>query len=373
MTIASPEELLIVSDLHLGVSVGDRGIALGSFVHDMTDAGNRRLVLLGDSFDLPTHASGPRGNRAGRWTSAAADAVERIADAQPQAFEAIARFIERGGRLELLAGNHDVALQLPVVREALVNRLGGGGATVRWHPLALHLPGVLWAEHGSQHHDLHAVPEWLSPPPTRSTWGLPPGRAIEALSLAARDREGGRALVEAAAALAADGVASAAARPALARTRRAYRARELPACAAALGLPLASLFAIDRLSETDLWSIAARLMRRGLGRDPESPASFLGPAAERVHAILAAAGHDVRIYVFGHTHAPVVRPLGPAAPEALFANAGSWAGLRPAELDARIGLGRYPYLRISAADRSNPTIELKLWDATHERAETFPA
>lgn len=373
MTTASSEELLIVSDLHLGVSVGDRGVALASFVRDATEAGIQRLVLLGDSLDLPTHVSGPRGNRAERWATAAADAVERIADAQPQACDAITQFISRGGRLDLLAGNHDVALHLPVVRAALVHRLGGSGATVRWHPLALHLPGLLWAEHGSQHHDLHAVPEWLSPPAMRSTWGLPPGRAIEELSIAARDRRRSRAVAEAAAALAADGLASAAARPGLARTRRAYRTRELPACAAALGLPLSSLVAIDRLSETDLWSIAARLVRRRLGRDPESPASFLGPAAQRVHAILAAAGHDVRIYAFGHTHAPVVLPPGPAAPGAWFANAGSWAGLRPAALDARIGLGRYPFLRIPAADRSDPTIELKLWDATHERAEPFPA
>jgi len=373
LTIASPDELLIVSDLHLGVSVGDRGVALASFVRDATDAGIQRLVLLGDSLDLPTHVSGLGGDATDRWVTAAADAVERIADAQPQAFDAIAQFIARGGRLELIAGNHDVALHLRVVRTALVDRLGGRRAAVGWHPWALHLPGLLWAEHGSQHHDLHAIPEWLSPPATRSTWGLPPGRAIEALSIAARDRRPSRALLEAAAALAADAFASAAARPALARTRRAYRARELPACASALELPLSSLVAVDRLSETDLWAIAARLMRRRLERDSELPASFLGPAAQRVHAILAAVGREVRIYAFGHTHAPTVMALSPAASGAWFANAGSWAGLRPAALDARIGVGRYPFLRISVADRPDPIIELELWNAARERVEPFPA
>src|SRR5206468_8053031 len=131
-----------------------------------------------------------------------------------------------------LAGNRDVALHLAVVRTTLVDRLGGDGSAVGWHPWALHLPGLLWAEHGSQHHDLHAIPEWLSPPASRSTWGLPPGRAIEALSVvAARGRGPSRQLAAASVAVATDVLASAFARPALAGRRRAYRARELPSIA----------------------------------------------------------------------------------------------------------------------------------------------
>jgi predicted phosphodiesterase len=369
---APREEILIVSDLHLDASVRDRGTALASFVRASAGAGPQRLVLLGDSLDLPTHVSRSRADAADRWSTAAADAVDRIADAQPEAFDALTTFVNRGGRLELLPGNHDVSLQVPVVRKALLDRLGDAGGAVGWHPWILHIPGLLWAEHGGQHHDLHAVPEWLSPGPTRSTWGLPPGRAIEALSRAARDRRPSRELVRAAAAVAADAIASAVARPALARSRRTYRARDVPACAAALELPVPLIVAIDRLSETDAWSIAARLIRRRLARGEESPASFLGPAARLIHAILAADGRDVPIYAFGHTHTPAVLPLGPSAPGAWFANAGSWAGLRPAALDRRIGPGRYPFLRISAGEDRDPTIELNLWNAVQEQVEPLP-
>jgi hypothetical protein len=328
--------------------------------------------MLGDSLDLPTHVGGSRAEAGRRWGTVAAGAVQRIADARPEVFDALATFVDEGGRLELLPGNHDVALQMPVVRSALLDRLGDARGAVGWHPWILYLPGLLWAEHGGQHHDLHAVPEWLSPGPTRSAWGLPPGRAIEALSLAARRSGSTRELVRAVAAVVADVIASAFARPALARSRRSYRVRELPACAAALELPKAGLVAVDRLSETDAWSIAARLLRRRLAGGDRSPATFLGPAARRVHAILAAEGRDVPIYAFGHTHTPAVLPLGPTAPAAWFANAGSWSGLRPAALDTRIGPDRYPFLRISVVADRDPAIELSLWNASRELVEPFP-
>jgi hypothetical protein len=409
---APGDEIFIVSDLHLADSrVDDRGSALASFVswlagdgrRAMRDSGPasptertqpterteptaaedgvdeprdtpiRRLVLLGDSLDLPTHVSGSGADAASCWRVTAIGAVDRIADTHREPFDALATFAAGGGRLELLPGNHDVALQMPAVRRTLLDRLGDDGGAVGWHPWIFHLPGLLWAEHGGQHHDLHAVPEWLSPGPGRSTWGLPPGRAIETLSLATKRRRGpSRELVAAAASVAADGIASAFARPALARTRQVYRARELPSIAAASDLPESLLVAIDRLSETDGWSIAARLIRRRLAGGDPSPASFLGPAARHVQAILAAGGRDVRIYAFGHTHAPAILPIGPSAPGAWFANAGSWAGLQPAALRARVGPDRYPVLRIQAAAGRDPTIELVLWNAADERVEPFP-
>jgi UDP-2,3-diacylglucosamine pyrophosphatase LpxH len=384
------EEILIVSDLHLSAGregpgaspVRDRAAAFASFVRSLASDASfgtneprpaRRLVLLGDTLDLPTHVSDSNADPMGRWRIAATAAVERIADAQPEPFDALAAFVAAGDRLELLPGNHDVALQMPDVRRALLGRLGDASGAVGWHPWILHLPGLLWAEHGGQHHDLHAIPEWLSPGASRSSWGLPPGRAIEALSVTAtRDRRPSRELTNAVASLVADAIASTVARPALARRRRAYRARDLPACAADLELPEPLLVAVDRLTETDGWSIAARLIRRRLAGGDASPASFLGLAARRVHAILAAGGRDVRIYAFGHTHAPAVLPLEPSARGAWFANAGSWAGIRPAALRRRIGADRYPFVRIQAAAGRDPTVELNHWNAAREQVEPFP-
>ena len=254
-TTVTDEEIFIVSDLHLGDGegeaadriVGDRARHFASFVRWLAEnvgpATPRRLVLLGDTLDLPTHASGSGVDGIRRWEGAAAAAVERIADAHPAPFDALTSFAVSG----------------------LLDRLGGDRGAVGWHAWSLHLRGLLWAEHGSQHHDLHAIPEWLSPPASRSTWGLPPGRAIEALSVAAaRGRGPSRQVAAASVAVATDVIASAFARPALARRRRAYRARELPSIAGGTDLPESVLAEIDRLSETDGWSIASRLLRRRL-------------------------------------------------------------------------------------------------------------
>jgi len=388
-TVTDPdEEIFIVSDFHLGDGegegqgagadriVGDRARHFASFVYwlaeNVSPATPRRLVLLGDTLDLPTHASGSVVDGMRRWEGAAAAAVERIADSHPAPFDALSSFAVSGARLELLAGNHDVALQLPAVRRVLLDRLGGDRGAVGWHPWSLHLRGLLWAEHGSQHHDLHAIPEWLSPPASRSTWGLPPGRAIEALSVAAaRGRGPSRQVAAASVAVATDVIASAFARPALARRRRAYRARELPSIAGGTDLPESVLAEIDRLSETDGWSIASRLLRRRLGAGDSSSASFIGPAARRIHAILAGANRSVRVYAFGHTHTPAVLPLGPSAPGASYANAGSWAGIRPAALDRQVGPDRYPFLRIRSGPPGQPTVELRLWNAAQEGVEAF--
>ena len=379
------EEIFIVSDLHLGDGegeaadriVGDRARHFASFVRWLAEnvgpATPRRLVLLGDTLDLPTHASGSGVDGIRRWEGAAAAALERIADAHPAPFDALSAFAVSGARLELLAGNHDVALQLPPVRQVLLDRLGGDRGAVGWHPWSLHLRGLLWAEHGSQHHDLHAIPEWLSPPASRSTWGLPPGRAIEALSVAAaRGRGPSRQVAAASVAVATDVIASAFARPALARRRRAYRARELPSIAGGTDLPESVLAEIDRLSETDGWSIASRLLRRRLDAGDSSPASFIGPAARRIHAILEGADRSVRIYAFGHTHTPAVLPIGSSAPGVSYANAGAWAGIRPAAVSRQVGPDRYPFLRIGSSPPGQPTVELRLWNAAQERVDVFP-
>lgn len=383
---ATGDEFIILSDLHLSAgpdraragpgSITSAVAAFAGQVLGDPGADRRRLVLLGDTLDLPTHHSGPR--RAGRssalesWTSAAADAAGRIADAHRAAFDALAAFVAAGGRIELLAGNHDVALQLPAVRSALIERLGGATGRVAWHPWTLHVPGMLWAEHGGQHHDLHAIPEWLSPPPDRSSWGLPPGRALEALSVALHRRRSGRPVVAAGVAVAADLLAAAVARPALARRRIAHRSRELPSVAAASGIPERVLERVDRLSEADAWSIAARLVRQRLaGADP-GPASFLGPAARRIDAILRAGGLGVAVYAFGHTHAPAILPLDGTDAGPWFANAGSWAGLRPTALRRRLGPDRLPFLRVGGPAGARPPVVLELWNAALGRVEDLP-
>jgi hypothetical protein len=378
-------EFVILSDLHLsgegspapdGARAGAVAAAIAGFASSVLSApanlSRPRLVLLGDTLDLPTHHAGSHPDAARRWATAAADAVARGADAHRAAFDALSALTGSGGHIDLLAGNHDVALQLPAVRAVLLERLGGATGRVAWHPWMLHEPGVLWAEHGNQHHDLHAIPDWLAPPPSRSTWGLPPGRAIEALTAELHHRRPSRRLLMAGAVLAVDMVTAIAARPGLVRRRSAYRTSMLPDVAAAVGVPARVLERIDRLTEADAWSIAARLVRRRIGRGDQGPASFLGPAARRLDAILASEGLAVPVYAFGHTHAPTVLPLGGAGAGPWYANAGSWAGLRPDAIRRRVGPGRLPFLRVRTPGAGQPPVTLVYWNADREQVEDPP-
>ena len=243
----------------------------------------------------------------------ARDALERLLDVHADVVDGLAPFLVTGGRLALVPGNHDAALAAPSVRLPRLERLGqpaAGAATI--HPWILYRPGLLYAEHGQQHHDLSAIPTLLRPDARADAPGAPLGRRVEDLA-AAREPEGGApargiadpAVRRATARLAVDLARFVGAGRALARRRAAYRAEILPACAEEIGLPVEALEDLDRMSEASAWSIATRLGRQWLGRPrpgrrtpavPGSRAAYLGPAASRIHDLLAARGHAVPVY-----------------------------------------------------------------------------
>ena len=64
-------------------------------------------------------------------------------------------------RLDVVVGNHDVDLVRPAAAQRLGELLGDRGEHLRLHPWALHVPGVLFAEHGHQHHAVHRLPTLL--------------------------------------------------------------------------------------------------------------------------------------------------------------------------------------------------------------------
>lgn len=398
----SAREIVVVSDLHLAgrraiVDGFDRGSALAGFLRSL--AGRARadepllLVILGDAFDLPIAA--PLGTAPGdagrRWGVRARDALEPLLTLHSDVVDGLAAFLATGGQLALVPGNHDAALAVPAVRLPLIERLGppaAGAVTV--HAWILYLPGLVYAEHGHQHHDLSAIPTLLRPDARPDALGAPLGRRIEDLQAAREAREGARprgigdpALLRAMARLTVDLARFVGAPRALARRRAVYRAEILPACAEEIGLPVETLEDLDRMSETSAWSIAARLGRRWLGgrrrwrratAGPGSQASYLGPAASRIHALLTANGRAVPVYLFGHTHAPALEPLaGRAAGPPWYVNTGSWAPLRPPALARLVGPGRYPFVRVRAGPGGRlEGVELRVWDTGAEREDAFP-
>ena len=327
-----------VSDLHLGGGPDHRGTAAAlveflGVVADTRPETGRSIVLLGDSFDLPTD-------------DGATAALSAIARRHPEVFAALARARSVGLDIEVVCGNHDTALARPAVRKILEHLLSVGvtggpppaGGAVHVHPWWLHEPHVFHAEHGHQHHDVHRFPTLLeqsvSSPPAQSlltawsaTAGGGPIRRLGAVTRAAVATARGEQRAVAAPYLAlVDAEASRAALPVPAARAlvRVSRFRTLPA---AVG-------------------VSRRVLSRRIGVGPRGPG--LARAAARVHCALDRNAASVPVVIFGHTHRAEKGPI--AGTSACYLNTGTWSddvrGGGPDRDDDRL----FPYVRVDALD-----------------------
>jgi UDP-2,3-diacylglucosamine pyrophosphatase LpxH len=335
--------ITIVSDLHLsghcdphhaGHDLHEAGFA--RFLDDVRRraaerASTWRLVILGDLADLPDASAPP---------AKAITELTRVSSGHPQLFEAVGAFLAAGLRVDVVAGNHDVALLHSAVRKRLADLLsagdGGAGvpASIAFHPWIYHIPGLLYAEHGSQYHDITAVPGLLGLDGAEDR--QPAGealiveleryrrrlnkrrtRAFKAAALMGAGEESLRfAAVLARQVLALSG-------PELAHRREQYHDLTLRRYAAQVGIAHDALVGIDDLTAASAWSIGTRLARtwlvgpgiramrnlsvgRGLSLgslwQPADRAAYMRSAWPAVHRLLSAARQAVPFYVFGHTH-----------------------------------------------------------------------
>jgi hypothetical protein len=314
--------LVFVSDLHLDVRPVEAGRdAAAAFTEFLSaellpDPGTGAgLVLLGDSFELLDAGD----------EAAAVARIDQIAAAHPELFARLGDCLRRGWRLEVIPGNHDMALALPRVQRRLDTLLGPTDRMRVW-PWLFRTPGLVYAEHGHQHHDLNRFPTVLAPYDRRR-----PERLFEP-PLAAW-RGGPRRLLRA-----------------VADSRRAerttahapYRAR-LSEQAAQVGLPLDVVIRLHRLSRFRPQATLARLARRRLRRVP--PDSYLIAAARHIHEVLSAAGHPVPAYVFGHTHRARAEPLVDGA---WYLNTGTWSADVRGDGPDRDDPDLFPYVELRA-------------------------
>jgi Calcineurin-like phosphoesterase len=374
----SAEPLIILSDLHLGAGRDqvtghrdphdpfDHDEALASFLdHLVSDRPHEhapaRVLVLGDLLDFPSVAAPGYGRRASSARAALAK-LEVVTDGHPGVFAALRRYLAAGGRLELVAGNHDLELLRPSLQERLAAALGAPGA-VTFHPWIYYLSGVVYAEHGHQHHDINALTALLEPeggPPTGEL-EQPPGTILHHHVLDLRDGTGARAVAHARfAATLVQGLVRRLVRGTR-RRRTAYRARVVAAEAARVGLPAATLAKIDALSATSTSAMVRRLLRTLLRRETDH---YLVRGMRAVHDVLARDGHAVPLYAVAHSHRPLQAPLhgGPEAPVLL--NAGTWTG--GAEAD---GGATLTFIEIrSAAGGGRPSARLLRWDLESGRA-----
>lgn len=334
-------EWYVVSDLHLDGEPGTRGVdaAFPRFLDRVVGADTsvrRHLVLLGDTFDLHGPVRQP--------SAAVAARITALAEAHAPILEALAACVRAGIGLHVVGGNHDVELTRPAMAALFTTLLGldVGDPGVRFSPWVVHEPGVFYAEHGNQHHELNRMPTVLS---VREYDGRREELPVTPLGAAARGTPW----------CSAEGPAALRVMRSLGAARRQERLARSPRYdgllareAAGLGMSgraLAEVAAVSRFGAVSAPAAAAwRVVERRVG--VQRPGTFLAPRAAAIHRILTRHGVPAAAYVFGHTHRAERLDL-PDRPPAAYLNTGTWGaavrGRGPDRADRRL----FPFVRIT--------------------------
>lgn len=389
-------DLIVVSDFHLSAGGGDDqrlDEQFARFIDHLCERAGRerqpwRLLILGDLCDfLRVRLPYPQPPTA---EGVACAKLNLIAAEHPRFLAALGRCVAAGFPIDIVPGNHDVELMHPSVQRRLRDLVAaaGGGAQaatdVRFRPWIYYIPGMLYAEHGHQYHDLNSFPALLDLSTGRGLAEMeaPLGTHFEHYLSGLRGAAGPapevrrpalRPLVRAAQPRAwgyharfARALLARLARPAGGRDaqRAAYRARALPAYAEEAGLSVATLAALDRLSADVAAGLPRRLLRRALAalplpRVPGAAPHYMLAAALAIHRLLSERRADVPCYVFGHTHEAASVPLGAGADSPRYLNPGSWSA--PAR-----GQAAGPHLCFVQITRApgaaRPLADLLRWD-----------
>lgn len=184
---------LVLSDLHLGEDLSPTATEVTRLHTDVVerelvaflrhysqrrrDGRPWRLVFNGDLVDFiaiclhPEAGAGAGDEELGlaRTPKVARAKVEALAGRHPAFFSALARFLSRGNRVEIISGNHDTEFQWATTQDAFRqvvcdawNRMpesrrdGALGSddiadAMGFHPWFFHEEGVVWIEHGHQY------------------------------------------------------------------------------------------------------------------------------------------------------------------------------------------------------------------------------
>jgi UDP-2,3-diacylglucosamine pyrophosphatase LpxH len=371
--------ITIVSDLHLaagGNSGRGRHEPPEPFSHDLAFARwldhlreraaasgeHHRLLLLGDIFDFPRVRSVDAKDAS---TEEAAEPtivrLNRIAAGHAPVFSALGHWLGAGMPIDIIPGNHDFELMRPSVQKHLGALLARAAGTEQMTSVLTvwswiyHVPGVLYAEHGQQYHDLNSFPAlvWLERQEADMN-NLPLGAALDTFvrrviwklgpkvdspnslmrllsNIVVTGPKGiARVLPDVVRLAAVTGRHFVASRLPGHRTRRErYRAAILVDQAAATGIRAECLDEIDQLAESIANRMLVRVVGIGvrhLGGSLELPPKdhYLVGAASEIRRILDEAGLGTAFYVFGHSHRAEQRVLGGPA-GATYLNTGSWA------------------------------------------------
>jgi len=181
-------DFIIVSDLHMSSGYDPRvgafhlqedffnDAAFARFLDNLCERAGKerrkwRLLILGDLFDfarveLSSLRTQDHHDTSEKITLAK---LNRIAAGHSEFFEALGRFVAEGFQLDLVPGNHDIDLMRPSAQARFKELVAEScdrpevKTGITFHAWIYFVPGVLYAEHGHQYHDINWWPTLLRP------------------------------------------------------------------------------------------------------------------------------------------------------------------------------------------------------------------
>ncbi len=343
-----PKRILILSDLHLRPDSVEPGHAFSRFLDRLAtpDWLPAKLILLGDTFELCRAEEELSGSPA-QCTRRRLARLDSILDRHRVLATKLARLTGLGVEVVAVLGNHDLPLADPAVATRLRERLGAAETVLQVAPRYALVPGVLFAEHGSQYHDINAIRG--RPLDSSGRLRLPLAAYAEAASRVARPG-GSNSIADTAPAiraaivarLAAGAIAEMARRPLVwpRKHRAAVRVHsvtawtyitERPDSSSGPSTPtldrhrLAGLDKpgpLDGLDELAVLPMLGRLLRVALTRS--ASAAGPRPPLASLDALLRSTGDEVPILVFAHTHVAGSGTVPGTDGRVKWFNSGSW-------------------------------------------------
>lgn len=334
--------------------------------------------------------------------------LERIFAGHPVFFEALGRLAAAGFHIDLVPGNHDIDLMRPAIQSHFTDLLAKAGrqaeiaSKVHFFAWLYTIPGLLYAEHGNQYHDLNSFPTLLSPyhPSRPDALELPLGSYFDIFFHHLVERVGApeQGIRSPILYLARKYIRHPAnlilafpdvfwfawrmlqiiaywASPGCEARRKAYQTGVLAEYAAGLDLSIKTVLSLDRLCAAPDARMLLRLIRKLLppGGQPLLHGGYLFQAARSIHQLLQAEGCPVPFYVFGHSHQATGLPLpsgdgiGPG-PSACFLNTGTWSEA-PFSSAGRTR-NTFPFIQIvKELNAQGPTARLFQWNESLKLAE----
>ncbi|HVQ88378.1 MAG TPA: metallophosphoesterase [Actinomycetes bacterium] len=310
---------ILVSDTHFrrNPAADDHaaGSALARLVRHsaMGDASTTTVVLLGDFFELLNDVE-PDANRA----------LDAILPAHREVMDALRDAVTKGMRLVVVPGNHDAALASPEVW-ARFHAGFDDSHRVTLCAWFAYVPGVLYAEHGHQHHDLNRMPTLLNTRTGIADPTVPPMAApgvrrklIAFIESWRYERQSGRA---------------------------AYK-QLLREEAMRQDLPHTVVRSLHRISRFRPLQTVGRVLGVRFGIAGCRNENRARRQALKIAEMMDTSGFHVEAVVFGHTHRAEQTPVRASGS---YLNTGTWTSdVRGGESEL-MDPGQFPYVEVTAS------------------------